>query len=503
MNKKTAGMLSIVVTVYLSLNSTVEATPILVMSSGSTQVSGSIFADYTAFQIPLFSGAKQQDSFNPKLGQLLDASLSISSKLLQNDFVSTPTIDGDVHHTTYEVKYPLLPKEFSISTSGGSYCPAAECTPGQVQSTIYEQTVAGIVEPVGGYIFGSVSAGTTIFQGSVTGTWSLDVQAEQFLRYEPFSTQTYLNNLTAEFGIGGYSPDLAELNKLAESVKELRELDVQTSGENLELRNLEYFLRGRIGAEILKSGEWDFSSIGSAFDDTANASGPIGSAIYIGLKYVNIGLGKNTAGASELPNTPPGGFDANWEGYKSGFLDTPLNEINLDAPSDAPPPSPPSYDPDRPLVPLGDLGPKDFGIFYVAEMSTDNFVYFDPPVQDFFSVGVEGNTISEFVLWSPLFSGTLNLFVDQEMYLYNPGTFFDFNSILGHPTLGFSIFGFPDELFGQDLIFGLRFADSNPTVVSAITGSISAIPEPETYAMLLAGLGLLGFMARRRKESAV
>lgn len=31
----------------------------------------------------------------------------------------------------------------------------------------------------------------------------------------------------------------------------------------------------------------------------------------------------------------------------------------------------------------------------------------------------------------------------------------------------------------------------------------SPIPEPETYAMLLAGLGLLGFMAHRRKESAV
>ena len=29
----------------------------------------------------------------------------------------------------------------------------------------------------------------------------------------------------------------------------------------------------------------------------------------------------------------------------------------------------------------------------------------------------------------------------------------------------------------------------------------SAVPEPETYAMLLAGLGLLGFMVRRRKES--
>ncbi|MFN4064546.1 MAG: PEP-CTERM sorting domain-containing protein [Parazoarcus communis] len=28
------------------------------------------------------------------------------------------------------------------------------------------------------------------------------------------------------------------------------------------------------------------------------------------------------------------------------------------------------------------------------------------------------------------------------------------------------------------------------------------MPEPETYAMLLAGLGLVGFMARRRNRNA-
>jgi hypothetical protein len=32
--------------------------------------------------------------------------------------------------------------------------------------------------------------------------------------------------------------------------------------------------------------------------------------------------------------------------------------------------------------------------------------------------------------------------------------------------------------------------------------AIAAIPEPETYAMLLAGLGLVGFIAGRRKQTS-
>lgn len=34
------------------------------------------------------------------------------------------------------------------------------------------------------------------------------------------------------------------------------------------------------------------------------------------------------------------------------------------------------------------------------------------------------------------------------------------------------------------------------------TLTLSPIPEPETYAMILAGLGLMGFIARRRKQNA-
>lgn len=34
----------------------------------------------------------------------------------------------------------------------------------------------------------------------------------------------------------------------------------------------------------------------------------------------------------------------------------------------------------------------------------------------------------------------------------------------------------------------------------SIKSTVPAVPEPETYAMLVAGLGLLGWVGRRRKQ---
>ena len=44
--------------------------------------------------------------------------------------------------------------------------------------------------------------------------------------------------------------------------------------------------------------------------------------------------------------------------------------------------------------------------------------------------------------------------------------------------------------------------DRHPTSLDDRTIMI-AVPEPETYAMLLAGLGLIGVSARRRKISTI
>ncbi|PXW83901.1 putative secreted protein with PEP-CTERM sorting signal [Nitrosomonas sp. Nm84] len=62
-----------------------------------------------------------------------------------------------------------------------------------------------------------------------------------------------------------------------------------------------------------------------------------------------------------------------------------------------------------------------------------------------------------------------------------------------------AIFSYVDPSFNPYTGGG---ADINIGLIEIID-NISLVPEPETYAMLLTGLGLLGFMARRRKESAV
>ncbi|MDQ5945033.1 MAG: hypothetical protein QG619_452, partial [Pseudomonadota bacterium] len=49
----------------------------------------------------------------------------------------------------------------------------------------------------------------------------------------------------------------------------------------------------------------------------------------------------------------------------------------------------------------------------------------------------------------------------------------------------------------------LQNATDTKATGDLLSRTIPAVPEPETYAMLLAGLGLMGAVARRRQQASV
>jgi hypothetical protein len=53
----------------------------------------------------------------------------------------------------------------------------------------------------------------------------------------------------------------------------------------------------------------------------------------------------------------------------------------------------------------------------------------------------------------------------------------------------------------DDAPFVVRFRGLPNGGSDKVPATVTAIPEPETYALMLAGLGVLGFVSRRRKQS--
>ena len=102
----------------------------------------------------------------------------------------------------------------------------------------------------------------------------------------------------------------------------------------------------------------------------------------------------------------------------------------------------------------------------------------------------------EFIIWA---SNDKTTWVEGTIdAIYRDG--FDTASLLDNYSTSWTFGGGAYTYFsitGGDHLFGVVTGEGE---IDALYGGVAAIPEPETYAMLLAGLGLLGFAARRRKQ---
>lgn len=70
-----------------------------------------------------------------------------------------------------------------------------------------------------------------------------------------------------------------------------------------------------------------------------------------------------------------------------------------------------------------------------------------------------------------------------------------------HPSPTFGVISTSAYTLGSDRVCGSNLDGvCTGTTSNWVAGPVPAIPEPETYAMLLAGLGLIGFSARHRRS---
>ena len=96
-----------------------------------------------------------------------------------------------------------------------------------------------------------------------------------------------------------------------------------------------------------------------------------------------------------------------------------------------------------------------------------------------------------------LFAG--NIIADQSITLTNSSGILCGRAIALNAAVTMDTNTISNDCSGQGALGSMRSDFGSNGFSGGKSHQVSAIPEPESYAMMLAGIGLLGFMVRRKK----
>lgn len=397
-------------------------------------------------------------------------------------------------------------------------CPAsaaAHCSSGTISFpnllTSYNFGKRSGVAISGGNI--PVSAtGSYVGVGNFSGAYSFSGQITATIAYNPFTAKEYIREAVA-FARANQDPGISNYdtaNLAISYIDNLRESSPETSGQNEQLRNAEYALRGYAGAYGSKAGNLvSGSSYKDFVNNIFNVGGPYALPYYNAWKAFKQHNGSDI-NPSGLPATPPGGLGANLEGAAFGAkgrsLEDLANNYSNTNQKDSPTPTA-SVDLSAPTLPdykgVISIGPDNYTVasFSFTPLAAQTS-FFDPLTSTVLAYAAYGNSISDIIL--PPQSGItepIGLQIGDKTFSLVPGQLLDL-SLLGFKdgidTL--LLLGLPLGI--PDFTIGFRFVDAAPTLLFQFAQTEKSIPEPASWMLMGGLLTVFGLLVLRQRNSA-
>lgn len=340
--------------------------------------------------------------------------------------------------------------------------------------------------------------------GSFSGNYSFSGQISTSRVYEPFSVSEYISAAIAGAS-GTNSIQLAQSS--IDYVHLLRASDGGTSSTNLNLRDAEYaFLGYKSGVEFA-----NFTNLVDAFI----AGSPISWVGYNAAKECALNssicgkvwtaiTGQPPGQTTDFPPSPVGGGLENANGFiyglanpndMSGLANVIRNNIpNIPSNTSAP------LTPNKTINLDPTIG-LNLNLFFVSPAAGD-VLFLDPVNSKDYTFSVNDNSFSDFEL--PFVDGKQNI-LNAVLHVKGisksivGGQWYNFSELFGISPYGFTVSDM-SGLVGDNPIFAIKLTNSGFSIIGELSSPTSPVPEPDNYAMLLAGLSLMGFVARKRKN---